>query len=102
MPTYSQNANVTFGDQSLTEVTSYDIRMTPWGTRDRTFGTVEVQAFDPMPSARLYSLSRLTISHQGVEVFRGACYLTDYQIRAVGNDVVRYVMSFTIYYIQRV
>lgn len=100
MATNAQNAVVTFGGQTLSEVSQYDVRFTPWsaGRRNGYYGTVEIQAFAPLPNANLYNIRRLEISHSGAITFRAACYLSDYRMTAQRNDVIRYVMVFTIYW----
>lgn len=108
MATYSQNATVTFGGVPLSEVTRYDFRI---DTAAPVFKRGELQIFSlsPFPASlwapggSLESLRKdrtLQISHQGTLVFRGRCRLFNYSVEATRNNVVEYVMTFRVLYIE--
>lgn len=101
MALYAQNATVTFGSTTLSEVSAYRVNANPAAVRVGDFGTVEVASFSQLPKSDYFRYRILTISHGTTEVFRAACVCTGVRVDAVVNDVVRFATQFNIAYISR-
>lgn len=98
MPTSAQNATITWGSTTLTEVTDYKVEAAVTFSRDHgDCGSVVVRALaNPIPPSRYGYYDRLTISHGGVVVFQAACVAERVTLEAVTNDVLRYAAVFRI------
>lgn len=101
MAIYAQNATVTFGNTTMSEVAAYRVNANPAAVRVGDFGTVEVQSFSQLPKSDYYRFRVLTISHGTTEVFKAGCLCTGVRVDAVVNDVVRFATQFNIAYISR-
>jgi hypothetical protein len=100
MPTPAQNATITWGSFTLSEVTEYAVDATvAYGRNVGDCGTVTVRALaNPIPAAYYGYYGLLTIAHAGVIKFKGACICERITIEATRNDVLRHAFVFRIYY----
>lgn len=100
MPTAAQNATITWGSFTLSEVTDYVVDATvTYGRNVGDCGTVTVRALaNPITPAYYGYYGLMTIAHAGVARFKAACILERVTIEAARNDVLRYAFVFRIYY----
>ncbi len=101
MALYAQNATITFGSDTISEVSAYRVASLPSALKVGEFGTVEVQSYTQLPSSALRRYRVLTISHGTTQVFRGTCLVQGVRVDASVNDVVRYTTTFAVLWIPR-
>ncbi len=99
MPTSAQDASITFGATTLSQVIDYSVDANV-ATRDPLeSGSVTVRAFArSIPTLSFGARGVLTISHSGNVVFRAGVVAQRIRIDAVTNDVLRYTLVFRIIY----
>lgn len=103
MPTSAQDASITWGSVTLTEVTDYTVdAVTSYGASHGDYGTVTVRSLGNAISPSLFGYYRLlTISHKGVVVFKAGCVVERVRIEAATNGVLQYAIAFRVVYPSR-
>jgi hypothetical protein len=102
MPTSAQDASITWGSVTLSQVIDYTVDCA-FNARDPgEAGSVVVRAYaNSIPPDQLGRYLTLTISHGGVIKFKAACVAERVRIEARTNDVLRYALTFRIYFPHR-
>lgn len=102
MPTSAQDASITFGATTLSEVIDYAVDCNVANRDPLDSGSVVVRAFArSIPTINFGRRGLLTVSHAGTVVFKAGAVAERIRIDAATNDVLRYTLVFRVLFPSR-